>query len=210
MMYLKELLKDYNVLLWDFDGVLMRSNEIRDRGFLEVLKSYPQDQVDQLMKYHQANGGLSRYVKFRYFFEQIRNEEITEEQIQVLATSFSAIMLSLLTNPDLLIIETISFVKENFHKTPMHIVSGSDGNELRYLCDSLDISQYFISIGGSPTPKKQLVKDLLQEYKYDTGSCALVGDSINDYEAAHVNNIHFVGYGNDEIKKYSTIDFDLK
>lgn len=197
-------------LLWDFDGVLMNSNEIRDLGFFEVLKSYPQEQVEKLMKYHQANGGLSRYVKFRYFFEQIRNEEITEEQVQELATSFSEIMISLLTNADLLIAETVSYVKENFQKIPMHIVSGSDGNELRFLCESLGISQYFISIGGSPTPKKQLVKDLLQDYKYDTGSCALVGDSINDYDAAHVNNIHFVGYGNDEIKKYSTIDFNLK
>ena len=72
-------------IFWDFDGVLMNSNSVRDKGFLEVLKEYSENDVNKLMKFHQANGGLSRYVKFRYFFEEVRGEEITEAEIQKLA-----------------------------------------------------------------------------------------------------------------------------
>lgn len=183
-------------ILWDFDGVLMNSNEVRDRGFLEVLKDFPGNEVDALMKFHQTNGGLSRYVKFRYFFEEIRGEKITEEEVQVWADKFSEIMLKLLINKDLLIKETGDFVKANYQDYKMHIVSGSDGNELRKICKGVGINHYFKSIEGSPTPKKKLVADILEKENYNPEECVLIGDSLNDYEAAESNGIVFYGYNN--------------
>ena len=80
-------------IFWDFDGVILNSNAIRDIGFEIVLKDFPEDQVNLLLKYHRANGGLSRYVKFRYFFEEIRNENITDEEIGELSENFSKIII---------------------------------------------------------------------------------------------------------------------
>lgn len=191
-------------IFWDFDGVLMNSNSVRDTGFLEVLKDFPGNEVDELMKFHQANGGLSRYVKFRYFFEEVRGEEVTEDEIQKWADKFSEIMLKLLINKDLLIKETIEFVKRNYMKYQMHIVSGSDGKELRQICKGIEIDQYFKSIQGSPTPKKQLVADLLEKHNYNPKSSVLIGDSKNDFEAAQINIIYFLGYGNDTVKRLTT------
>lgn len=190
-------------IFWDFDGVLMNSNAVRDKGFELVLADYPKDQVKQLMDFHQANGGLSRYVKFRYFFEEVRGEEITNEEVQVWADKFSEIMLANLINEDLLIKETVDFVKANYQNYKMHIVSGSDGNELRKICKGVGIDQYFKSIEGSPTPKKKLVADILEKEKYSPRECVLIGDSINDYEAAEVNKITFFGYSNESLKLIS-------
>ena len=198
-----------NILFWDFDGVLMNSNTVRDRGFELVLMDYPIDQVKQLMDFHQANGGLSRYVKFRYFFQEVRGEEITDEEVQVWADKFSEIMLANLINKDLLIKETNDFVKANYQNYKMHIVSGSDGNELRKICKGVGINNYFRSIEGSPTPKKKLVADILQAENYNLNESVLIGDSINDYEAAVVNNIGFLGYGNRKIKKMSSTGFKI-
>lgn len=198
--------KKYKVIFWDFDGVLLNSNKIRDLGFIEVLKDYPENQVDQLMEFHQKNGGLSRYVKFRYFYENILGTSITEEEVNNLAGKFSDIMMKLLNDNTLLIDETLSFVKANHSDYRMHIVSGSDQAELRLLCENLKINHYFASIHGSPTPKNDLVKNLLKENNYDSSNCLLIGDSINDYEAAKLNDIAFLGYGhdNDLIKKTNT------
>ena len=143
----------FEMIFWDFDGVVMDSNAVRDRGFEEVLNGYPKNEVDALMTFHQDNGGLSRYVKFRYFFEDIRGESITEAQVKIWAEKFSKIMMELLIKPDLLIQETLNFIKANAHNFNMHIVSGSDQTELRHICKSLDIAHYFNSIHGSPTPK---------------------------------------------------------
>lgn len=197
------------IILWDFDGVLMNSNEVRDKGFLEVLKEFPKEQVTQLMEFHQTNGGLSRYVKFRYFFEEIREENITEEEVQGWADKFSEIMLNSLINKELLIEETINFVKGNYKNHSMHIVSGSDGNELNQICKGIGINHFFKSIQGSPTPKKQLVAELLKKHQYNLNQCVLIGDSINDYEAAKNNNIYFMAYNNKQIESLSDIKIKL-
>lgn len=185
---------EIKTIFWDFDGVIMNSNAVRDRGFLEVLKDYPQDQVDQLMAFHQENGGLSRYVKFRYFFEEVRNETITEDEVNSWAQKFSEIMLQLLIDKKLLITETMQFIKTNYQKYTMHIVSGSDQTELRQICKGVGIDGFFKSIHGSPTPKNELVKNLLKVHSYNLEDCVLIGDSKNDYEAAEVNGIRFMGY----------------
>jgi HAD superfamily hydrolase (TIGR01549 family) len=199
-------MSNLKVFFWDFDGVLINSNEIRDQGFIEVLSEFPQIEVEQLLVFHRKNGGLSRYVKFRYFFENIRSESISEEEVKEWADRFSKKMKVLLVDEALLIEETISFIKELHKIYPMHIVSGSDGNELRYLCEALQIDKYFISIQGSPTPKKQLVSSILSEYGYDKGGCLLIGDSINDYEAAEYNGITFYGYNNPELRKFPYLE----
>jgi phosphoglycolate phosphatase-like HAD superfamily hydrolase len=193
-------LNNIKAIFWDFDGVIMDSNAVRDRGFEEVLKTFPQTEVDALMTFHRDNGGLSRYVKFRYFFEDIRGETITDAEVNIWAEKFSEIMMKLLINPHLLIQETLDFIKANAHHYNMHIVSGSDQTELRQICKSLDIAKYFNSIHGSPTPKNDLVAALLQEHSYDLKTCILIGDSKNDYDASKVNGIQFMGYGNEKTK----------
>jgi phosphoglycolate phosphatase-like HAD superfamily hydrolase len=188
---------NYSCILWDFDGVLMDSMPVRDEGFRHVLASYPPDQVAALMAYHRVNGGLSRYVKFRYFFEVIRQEPITEARVLELSAEFSEVMKRLLLNEALLIQDSLDFVRRHYKEVPMHIVSGSDGAELNMICRSLKLDQYFVSIHGSPTPKKQLVADLLADRGYAPASTVLIGDSINDHEAAQVNGIDFIGYNNE-------------
>lgn len=200
------MFSNYKTILWDFDGVIMDSMPVRDKGFEIVLKNYPQEQVALLMEYHRNNGGLSRYNKFRYFFEEILKETITESEIKVFAEEFSVVMLQNLLDSKLLIEDSLKFIKENYLKYKMHIVSGSDGNELRHICETLGLSQYFISIHGSPTPKKELVKNVLIENKYVKEQTCLIGDSFNDLEAATFNDIVFYGYNNELLlsksKKY--------
>ncbi|MCO6357446.1 HAD family hydrolase [Roseivirga pacifica] len=197
-------LENYKVILWDFDGVILDSMAIRDQGFVEVLKEYSEAQVNELLVYHRKNGGLSRYVKFRYFFEEIRGEEISNDSVNGLAEQFSNVMKSLLINPSLLISDSLNFIIENVQRYKMHIVSGSDGNELRYLCEQLDIDQYFLTIDGSPTPKKQLVKSVLSQFGYAQEDCVLIGDSINDFEAAESNSVDFMGFNNSDLMDMGT------
>jgi len=202
-------IEEFEAVFWDFDGVIMNSNEVRDQGFLEVLKDFPSEEVEQLMEFHQTNGGLSRYVKFRYFFEEIRGESITEEEILSWALKFSEIMRTLLVNNKLLIEETLNYIKKYAKKVPMHIVSGSDQEELRYLCQALEIDNYFRSIHGSPKPKTIWVGELLEQYNYNPKLCVLIGDSKNDFEAAMDNQMDFVGYNDAQIEKLSTININF-
>ena len=79
----------YKHLIFDFDGVLVESNEIRFDGFRLLFSAYPTHQVDKLIQFAMANGGLSRYTKIRYFFEKIRNESISDEKVKAMSHEYS-------------------------------------------------------------------------------------------------------------------------
>ena len=192
--------KEIEVIFWDFDGVILDSMAVRDWGFREIFKNYSEAQVEKLITYHRENGGLSRYVKIRYFYEEILGKEISEGEVLAYAERFSVLMKQELTNPKYLILDAVNFIKHNNNEYKFHIVSGSDQNELRFLCKELDLTQYFLSIHGSPTPKKQLVSNLIFEHSYDKKKCCLIGDSKNDLEAAEANSIVFIGYNNPNLK----------
>lgn len=189
-------------IFWDFDGVLLNSNSIRDEGFETVLKEYPLDEVANLMTFHRENGGLSRYVKFKYFFEEIRKEKINSNELQMWANKFSLIMKKKLVDTSLLIEENISFIKKNKNNYKMHITSGSDQNELIFLCKSMKIDGLFDSIHGSPKPKKEWIAEIIITNMYNKNECVLIGDSFNDYEAALFNGIHFIPYNNPSLKSH--------
>lgn len=191
-----------DVIFWDFDGVIMNSNAVRDEGFKLTLAEFPDNQVESLMDFHRKNGGLSRYVKFRYFFETIRGEELTESDLKKWTTKFGAVMRKSLTNKDLLIAEIIDFIKENQSFYTMYVVSGSDQEELRFLCGELGIAHLFRGIYGSPTAKVDLVEHLLASNNLTKEKCFLVGDSINDKEAAEANGIRFYAYNNKSLVQY--------
>jgi phosphoglycolate phosphatase-like HAD superfamily hydrolase len=188
------------VILFDFDGVILDSMPIRDYGFRKIFENYPSELVEDFIKYHRENGGLSRFYKIEYFYKNLLKEDISQEKILKYAETFSEIMKKELTNSKYLIQETLRFIEENFKKMSFHVVSGSEQNELRYLCKELNISKYFKSIEGSPTHKNDLVKGILHKENYSLDEVILIGDSINDYNAALENGLKFYGFNNESLK----------
>lgn len=195
-------------IIWDFDGVIFNSNKIRDLGFREALKNFDVNQVEKFIVYHKKNGGLSRYVKFRYFFEKILNRSIDLNTLDELLSKYSQIMKENLFQEKLIITETYEFIKNNYSNIEMHIVSASDEKELNELIEFLNMKIFFKSIKGSPKTKIENVRDLILNFNYNSDSIILIGDSNNDFEAAQGNNIKFYGYNNKELfnKGYYYID----
>lgn len=186
-------------ILFDFDGVILDSMLVRDGGFRKIFEGFPKEKVEELIRYHQYNAGLSRYVKIRYFYEHLLGRAITEAEVNRYAEEFSRIMRAELVKTTYLIRETVDFIAAQ-DGCAKHVVSGSDEKELNLLCRELGIDRYFVTMRGSPVPKIDLVADILAKFGYDRGRCVLIGDSVNDYEAAVNNGIRFVGYNNPDLK----------
>jgi len=192
-------------ILFDFDGVILDSMPVREYGFRKIFEEYNNDLVEKLLKYHNKNGGLSRYVKIRYFYEELLKKDISKEEVNIIAEKFSVIMRKKLVYKKYLIRETIEFLNNNYENYNLHIISGSDEKELRFLCKELEIENYFISIHGSPVHKNDLVKNVLNINGYHKTDTILIGDSINDYQASEINGIDFYGYNNNELKGLSSV-----
>ena len=141
---------------------------------------------------------FNSYIK--YFFEDILKKPISEDEVLEYAKKFSKIMKLELVQKKYLIKETVDFIINNQDKYNFHIVSGSEHEELNYLCKQLDLANYFLDINGSPTPKKLLVKKVINDRNYQKNETILIGDAINDYDAAVANGIDFYGYNNPSLK----------
>ena len=195
-----DVFQGYDGVIWDYDGVILDSDEIREFGFVECLKTFPSHQVDQLLAFHRENGGLSRFVKFRHFFEVIREEKLTEERLSQLCLKFSSIMRQKLESKSLLMQCAIRQIQHNYQMgRPQFIASGSAQDELRVLCKAQDIDTYFDGIFGSPTHKNDIVAAIIKE-RLDLNAWCLIGDSINDFHAAEKSNIAFIGVRNESLK----------
>lgn len=196
----EKILNDFDAVIWDYDGVILDSNDVRELGFRQCLKSFPKDHVESLIDYHNVNGGLSRFHKFRYFFEVIRGENVSDSKINSLCTEFSEIMRGELTNTSRLFGTALELIQSNKKsERKQFVASGSEQNELRYLLTEQGLSHYFDGIYGSPTPKSEIVSMILKENLEENRWC-LIGDSINDLDAARENNIFFIGVRNEHLQ----------
>lgn len=193
-------------ILFDFDGVILDSMKIKGDGFIELFKNYDAHSLELIEKYHYKNGGVSRFEKIKYFYNYILNKEISENEVIVYAEKFADIIEKNLFNKENLIEDTVDFIENNYKKYNFHIVSGAEDNELNLLCENFNLSNYFITIEGSPTKKYILVKNLLERYNYNKNETILIGDAMTDYNASKLNEIKFYGYNNQELKKFNYID----
>lgn len=186
-------------IIFDFDGVILDSIPVKTEGFRKLFKEFPTEKVEKLIEYHLLNGGESRYIKIKYFFNKILNQEISDELILAYADKYSLLTKEELSKSKYLIKDTMNFIKKNYEEYSLHIASGADENDLKFICNELDLNQYFLSINGSPKVKSEIVKKVLEESNYDNDKTILIGDSTNDFEAADINNIEFYGYNNEKL-----------
>ncbi len=189
-----------NAIIFDFDGVILDSFTVKTDAFAKIFEKFNKKDVQKLLDYHIKNGGISRFVKIRYFFETILNSQISEEDVQIYASQFSDIVTSELLNQKYIIKETLEFIKSEFKSKVLFIASGAEQEELRFICKHFAIDNNFKGIFGSPTPKDEIVKNILNDFKLIAHECVLIGDSINDYDAAKKNSVEFYGYNNTELK----------
>lgn len=194
-------------IIFDFDGVILDSVPIKTEGFRKLFQNFSTNDINKLVLYHELNGGKSRYVKIKYFFNELLHKDISEQQILEYANKYSEITKEELTNPKYISEDTLSFIRENYKKYEMHIASGADEKDLKYICEKLDLTKYFLSINGSPKIKGEIVKSILLDNNYDTNETVLIGDSVNDFDSAEDNGIDFFAYNNQSLKShYKYID----
>lgn len=181
----------YKYIIFDFDGVLVESNEIRLEGFILLFSDYPLPQVKELLEFARLNAGLSRYEKIRYFFEKIRNEAISEAEVNALAKRYSGLVKQKMieANP---VKGSIEFLLRYHNTYELAIVSGSDQQELIEVCEARRIKQYFVEILGSPASKELNLSVLFQKRAWEKEVSVYIGDSVNDLNAARSHGIDFI------------------
>lgn len=174
---------------------------VKDRAFCKVFeRDGTPKELEEFVKYHREFGGISRFVKIRYFYETMLNQEISDEEVMIKADEFGREVLKNLNGESALIQDSLDFIKKAHGQLPLHIASGALESELKQICIDLGIEHYFVSIHGSPTPKALLINEILKSNNYTPEKCYMFGDSITDYDSAKVNRVKFNGYNKESLR----------
>ena len=190
---------NYNNYFWDFDVLLIDTDDIRTAGFEYNFREYSDDHVSKIIDFHKKNGGLSRYVKINHFYEVLIKKKLTKELLESHLNDYTNFVYDRLINPKLLINDTLEFIKKNQSKNHF-IVSASDERELKLICNNLKIDFLFSEIKGSPEIKENNILSIILANKLKKNNCVLIGDSINDFNAASIADIDFIGFNNPELE----------
>lgn len=183
-------LKNYKTLVFDCDGVVLNSNEIKTKAFYEAVKHFGHQQAQALVDYHVTNGGISRYAKFKYFINQILLQPFDEVLYQDLLKHFSKSVKHGLMNCE--IAEGLDHLKMQNPNANWLIVSGGNQEELRYVFYQRNLDKYFDGgIFGSPDTKDSILARELKNGNIKRPAL-FFGDSKYDYQAAKAAELDFV------------------
>ncbi len=196
----------YKSFFFDFDGVIIDSVNIKTRAFGELFKDYGEDVVGKVVDYHLNNGGVSRYEKFKYYYKNILNKEITPEIINDLDKRYSRLVVEKVVEAPF-IKGAMDFIKKiNQSGRDCFIISATPKKEIEDITMSRQIDKYFKEIVGSPRTKKENLKYLLDKYDIDFEKAIYFGDARSDYEAAEEENIDFIGIVNERSKELKGLE----
>ncbi|MDC0336583.1 HAD hydrolase-like protein [Alphaproteobacteria bacterium] len=176
--------------LFDCDGVILNSNYLKTLAFREALGLYPQSRVDEFIKYHVSMGGVSRYAKFNYFFQEIYFQPNSSDLAAEVSERFANILCDQLRNAEMA--ANLSTLRSLTSEKRWYVISGGDQAELRQLFKSRSLSTFFDGgVYGSPRNKYEII-DLLISNGSLSGSSVFFGDTSYDMQVAQHYGFKFI------------------
>lgn len=178
-------------VIFDFDGVIAESVDIKSDAFAYLFKDHPQA-VGEIVEYHLLHGGLSRLLKFDHIYNNILRKPLSENEKVELGRQFSDYVMDRVVKCPY-VSGAKEFIEDYAAKLDLYIVSGTPQNEMRLIAEKRGLSKYFKGIFGSPEKKEQLIQKLIDSRGIKKEEVVFIGDSTEDYVGARTTGIKFVG-----------------
>ena len=191
--------------MFDFDGVLVESNNIKTEAFSALFKGKCSDEQHRdIVRHHIENLGVSRYKKFAHIYRKILRKDIGQEALDDLSHSFSELVMERVIKAPA-VEGVMDFLRSN-RRYECYIVSATPHEEINNIVRFRSIEKYFAGIYGSPKEKEELIRDILAEGKYQAKSTVYIGDGMNDYLAAKKCGVYFIARIHDDNKELLSLD----
>ena len=180
------------VLIFDFDGVILDSTEIKTEAFKSLFSKFNKDLLDKIIIHHNNHLGMSRYEKIDFYYNKILLIKKNQKEIDKVAEEYSKLVFKKIIECDF-IPGAFEFITNFSKKYLFFISSGTPESELVKICNERDISSYFLEVLGTPNKKHFHINYILNKYNFRNSELLFIGDANNDYEVAKQNGLHFIG-----------------
>jgi len=178
-------------IIFDFDGVIAESIPMKTNAFATLYSDNGADIIQRVVSHHEANGGMSRFEKIKYYHKTFLNITLTEKEIMELADRFSILVIGKVTEAPY-VDGALEYIQNIFNKYKLFISTGTPTNEMKQILKGRKIAHYFTEVFGSPAKKSVHVSNILNNYNLDSNELIFYGDSKTDLDAAKHANIPFV------------------
>lgn len=182
----------YDAIVFDFDGTLVNSNEIKSTAFREMYKSYGEEIVRKVVDYHTVHEGTSRLIKFKHWQEDLLGEPYSDELGEQLSRHYSGLVKEAVVKAPFCE-GAYKCLKKFHHRFPLYVASGTPELEIREIVKRRNLDKFFQGVYGSPSSKKQILERILMQNNWSPKRLLMVGDALSDWEAAKQTNVCFVG-----------------
>lgn len=180
----------YDVIFWDFDGVIKESVSVKTDAYVELFSPYGTNVCKQVEKHHLANGGMSRFDKIPLYLKWAGLEH-NDVEVQNFCSKFSGIVKDKVI-ASAWVPGVEEFLQNNKENHIFVLVSATPQSELEDICNSLKLTGVFCKIYGAPNNKTESIRTSMLDYKFPPSVCLMIGDAEADIQAAQNNGIHFI------------------
>ena len=185
--------KQWDAVFFDFDGVILDSVDVKTQAFAKIFRKYGPEVERAVVDYHLANGGVSRFKKFEYYYKNILHKPITQYILDDLGHEFNRLSIEgVLSAPFIRgALKTLEQLKKQC--VPAFVVSGTPHEEIKFIVEKRNLDPYFLEVHGSPRKKQEILHDISSRHSINPNFCLFIGDAATDFEAAQVCGTEFLG-----------------
>jgi HAD superfamily hydrolase (TIGR01549 family) len=184
---------NWQAVFFDFDGVIVDSASIKTKAFAAMFRPFGDAVEKAVVAYHLEHQGISRFDKFRYFYEHILQKPLDDQKLAELGNDFSKLVLQAVINAPYMPGAMETLIELKSMNIPAYIVSGTPEEEIRYVVKKKDLTLFFLDVLGSPKKKDEIIHEILRAEDYLPSKCLFIGYALTDYSAAHKEGIEFLG-----------------
>jgi|SaaInlStandDraft_1057018.scaffolds.fasta_scaffold189726_2 phosphoglycolate phosphatase-like HAD superfamily hydrolase len=182
-------MKNYSAFIFDFDGVIKDSVKVKSEAFVQLYASEGKEFQRKVEEYHLANGGISRYVKFKVWNEWL-GRSTSEEAIDELAKNFAQLVIdNVVSSP--FVVGAMEALKSASENALTFLATGTPDDEINLILSRLGLGKFFREVHGSSRKKGTIVNDILERFHLTPDAVLFIGDAQTDYKAALDNGLDF-------------------
>ncbi len=182
----------YEAFIFDFDGVIADSVEVKTRAFAKLFTRFGAEIENKVVAHHRSHGGMTRVEKFKYYYAHFLNMELSQTGLNELCQDFSSLVVDDVVSSEG-IVGAYDFIEQWHDKIDCFIDSATPDDEIVEIVKKRGLNPFFKEVLGSGQSKADNLKTILLNYNLKKENCIFWGDAHSDYLAATQCQVPFIG-----------------
>lgn len=184
------MLNSLQVLILDFDGVVIESNAVKTQAFERVFARFPQH-AEAMMAYHHAHVSVSRFAKFDHLAGLMGCADNAALKSDIAADFSRYVLEGIMAVP--LVPGAEAFLQMANVRLPLYLASVTPEPELKLILAERGLAHWFRDVYGCPPwTKSDAIRHVLLTENAKPDDVLLIGDSAGDQRAAKETGVRFL------------------